>query len=210
MVGGLLDRVPGCTRSVVDGDVLRLGQHTSIRVLHTPCHTRGHVVYHVTSIAQTDGVAAGGGVVFTGDTLFTAGAGLFLEGSAAEMHDNLNRRIAELPPQTVVYCGHEYGQANLEFAAWAEPTNTAIQHKLQWAREQRRQRLSTLGSTIEEEQRTNPFMRVHSALIRERTRAWQEMPYNEADGAEESEWCARVMFAVRQAKNKRAHLQNSA
>ncbi|CAD6196966.1 unnamed protein product [Caenorhabditis auriculariae] len=94
-----------------------------IRSLSTPCHTRGHVCYHVSG-------KNGPGVVFTGDTLFIAGCGKFFEGSADQMHRNLNEILASLPDSTLVYVGHEYTATNLKFAESVEPGNQKVIDKL--------------------------------------------------------------------------------
>ena len=143
VVGSSIDAVPACTHPVEHSATLTLGQRTRVTVLHTPCHTRGHVVYHVQTVDSNDP-----GAVFTGDTLFIAGAGKFFEGSAAEMYHNLHDTISALPDATAVYCGHEYTQSNLEFAAWVEPSNAEVREKLKWAEERRKERLSTLATTV--------------------------------------------------------------
>ncbi|CAB3403843.1 unnamed protein product [Caenorhabditis bovis] len=124
-----------------------------IKCLSTPCHTSGHICYHVTS-------DDGHGVVFTGDTLFIAGCGKFFEGTAPEMHRNLNDVLAKLPDETKVYPGHEYTLSNLKFAKECEPNNKDIEQKLAWSAEKKAKKEVTVPSTIGEEKRINPFMRV--------------------------------------------------
>ena len=140
--------------------------------------------------------------MFTGDTLFIAGAGKFFEGTPAQMHHNLNTVIAALPDDTAVYCGHEYTQSNLEFAAWAEPSNEAVKEKLAWARQRRESKQSTLATTVGEEKRINPFMRVNEPEIRERVGRWVD---KNVDGDD----AVKVMSAVREAKNNNAHKQSA-
>ena len=103
VVGGEVDEVSACTQPVRHGSTFTIGQSTHVTVLFTPCHTRGHVLYHVTSTSPPS--AAQPGVLFTGDTLFIAGAGKFFEGTAAQMHHNLNTTIAKLPDATALYVG---------------------------------------------------------------------------------------------------------
>ena len=112
-------RVEGVTDICKDGDTLELGS-LKISCLATPCHTSGHICYHVTS---EDGES----VVFTGDTLFIAGCGKFFEGDGAQMHSALNEKLAKLPLDTKVYCGHEYTLSNLKFAKHVEPSNKEIE-----------------------------------------------------------------------------------
>lgn len=106
------------SRCVVDGETLELGG-LSVRVLHTPCHTRGHTCYLVS------GDAASPPVVFTGDTLFSGGCGKFFEGDATVMAASL-AKLAALPSETLVACGHEYTASNLAFAAVVEPASAAL------------------------------------------------------------------------------------
>uniref|UniRef100_K3W5L0 hydroxyacylglutathione hydrolase n=1 Tax=Globisporangium ultimum (strain ATCC 200006 / CBS 805.95 / DAOM BR144) TaxID=431595 RepID=K3W5L0_GLOUD len=152
VVGGQGDAVEAVTREVAHGDVVEVGD-LGVHVLHTPCHTRGHVLYHVQD------------ALFTGDTLFVAGCGRFFNGVPSEMHYALNEVIAKLPVTTKIYCGHEYTASNLRFAAHVEPENEAIQKKLAWATEQMKRKESTIPSTIEDELATNPFMRVTQPAV---------------------------------------------
>ncbi|XP_077239261.1 metallo-hydrolase/oxidoreductase superfamily protein [Tasmannia lanceolata] len=152
--GGSLDNVEGCTDKLENGDKFSLGKDVNILSLHTPCHTKGHISYYVTSKAGEDPT------VFTGDTLFVAGCGKFFEGTAEQMYQSLCVTLGSLPKPTRVYCGHEYTEKNLRFALTVEPENEKIKQKLSWAQNQRQKNLPTIPSTIEEEWETNPFMRV--------------------------------------------------
>ncbi|XP_041026037.1 hydroxyacylglutathione hydrolase cytoplasmic isoform X1 [Juglans microcarpa x Juglans regia] len=160
--GGSLDNVKGCTDQVENGDKLVLGAHTNILCLHTPCHTKGHISYYLTSKEEEDLA------VFTGDTLFIAGCGKFFEGTAEQMYQSLCVTLVSLPKPTRVYCGHEYTVKNLQFALTVEPDNVKIQQKITWAQHQRQAGLPTVPSTIEEEIETNPFMRVDQPEVQAR------------------------------------------
>ena len=122
-----------------------------------PCHTPGHVLYHCQD------------ALFTGDTLFIAGCGNLNAGTPAQMHNALNEQIAVLPPATRVFVGHEYTANNLKFAATVEPSNEAIQRKLEWALEKATSKSPTVPSTVKEELETNPFMRVHLPSLQDYT-----------------------------------------
>jgi hydroxyacylglutathione hydrolase len=152
VIGGNDDGVPSVTREVGHGDSVQVGS-LSVSVFHTPCHTRGHVLYLCD------------GALFTGDTLFVAGCGRFFVGTPDEMHYALNEVVAKLPPATQIYCGHEYTVSNLRFAAHVEPQNQAIQKKLAWAIERTTAELPTIPSTVAEELETNPFMRVQQPAV---------------------------------------------
>jgi hydroxyacylglutathione hydrolase len=149
-------RLPGLTRGVENDDVVRAGS-LEARCVHIPGHTLGAVAYYV-----ADGDDR---VVFTGDTLFCAGCGRLFEGTPAQMHASLARLLA-LPPDTRVYCGHEYTESNLRFAAHVEPANADVQRAQQRAAKLRAAGEPTVGTTLEEERRVNPFLRVPSPAIR--------------------------------------------
>ncbi|XP_058075293.1 hydroxyacylglutathione hydrolase cytoplasmic [Magnolia sinica] len=152
--GGSIDNVKGCTNKLENGDKLVLGTDVNILSLHTPCHTKGHISYYVTSKEEEDPA------VFTGDTLFVAGCGKFFEGTAEQMYQSLCVTLGSLPKPTRVFCGHEYTEKNLRFALTVEPENGKTREKLSWAQHQRQGNLPTIPSTIGEELETNPFMRV--------------------------------------------------
>jgi hydroxyacylglutathione hydrolase len=143
-------RIPGITRRLRDGDPIEVGPFRG-RVILIPAHTSGHVAYHFPSEHA----------VFTGDTLFAGGCGRLFEGDAAQMMASL-AKLAALPDDTRVYCGHEYTEKNLRFAATLEPGNEALRTKLETVRGLRRAGKPTVPSTIAEEKATNPFLRTDS------------------------------------------------
>jgi hydroxyacylglutathione hydrolase len=153
-------RIPGITDRVRDRDDVAVGPLRG-RILLIPAHTSGHVAYHFPDERA----------VFTGDTLFAAGCGRLFEGDAAQMMSSLGK-LAALPPETRVYCGHEYTEKNLRFAAALEPGNRAVADKLRRVEALRREGKPTVPSTIAEEKATNPFLRTDSpelaASVRER------------------------------------------
>ena len=151
------DRIGALTNKVGQGDEIEFDS-LRIKVLFTPCHTTGHVLYYF-----DDGTCQ---YLFSGDTLFIGGCGRFFEGTADQMVDALNQ-VAGLPENTKVMCGHEYTVANLSFAAKVDPNNSELQQKLKWAKEQREKGEFTIPSTIAEEKSYNPFMRVHTTPIQE-------------------------------------------
>jgi hydroxyacylglutathione hydrolase len=143
-------RIPTADRLVAEGDIVMLGAHAAT-VLETPAHTAGHINYH---FADDD-------AVFTGDTLFAMGCGRLFEGTAAQMYANL-QRLAELPPETSVYCAHEYTLSNARYAQVAEPDNRAIADRLLEVEAMRERGEATVPTTIALERATNPFMRAQS------------------------------------------------
>src|SRR5215470_15210081 len=110
-VSGVDEPIPGLTARVQDGDRLQVGD-LAAQVIFIPAHTTGHIAYYFPAERA----------VFTGDTLFAGGCGRLFEGDAAQMMSSLGRLTA-LPDETGVYCGHEYTEKNLRFAAMLEPGN---------------------------------------------------------------------------------------
>ncbi len=145
-------RIPEQTRFVEDDEHIEV-EGLSFRCLLVPGHTLGAVAFY------------GQGAVFTGDTLFAGGCGRLFEGTPAMMNTSLNERLASLPPETRVYCGHEYTASNLRFAAHVEPGNAAVQAKAAKVAELRARGEPTVPSTLADERATNPFMRCDSAEI---------------------------------------------
>ena len=112
-------RVPGQNTFAVEGDEVTIGDEVTASILFNPGHTTGAISY----------VLASESVVFTGDTLFAGGCGRIFEGDPPMMHESLHK-IAALAPETRVYCGHEYTQANLRFARAVEPDNQALAERI--------------------------------------------------------------------------------
>ena len=154
------ERIDSLTKKVLHNDTFNLGS-LSIKCLHTPCHTTGHICYFVEENGKDP-------VVFTGDTLFVGGCGRFFEGEPSQMYTALIEILGKLPPHTKVYCGHEYTVNNLKYAQSVEPNNSRIQDKLQWAIDQRLNQNTTIPSTIGEELEYNPFMRVNLDMMQKR------------------------------------------
>jgi len=139
-------RIPGLTRQLREGDrVEALG--IGFEVWEVPGHTLGHIAY----VAD--------GFVLCGDTLFSAGCGRLFEGTPQQMHRSLSR-LAALPAPTRVYCTHEYTLANLAFAAAVEPQRPEVQQEIARVRALRGRGQPSLPSTIGDELRINPFLRV--------------------------------------------------
>jgi hydroxyacylglutathione hydrolase len=149
-------RLPGLSRGVETDDVVRVGE-IAARCIHIPGHTLGAVAYFVDAGPER--------AVFTGDTLFCAGCGRLFEGTPAQMHASLSR-LGELPGDTRVYCGHEYTESNLRFAAHLEPSNADVARARDRSAKLRREGAPTVGTTLDDERRCNPFLRVRSPEIR--------------------------------------------
>jgi hydroxyacylglutathione hydrolase len=155
-------RIPTLDRQVREGDTVSLGR-IEAEVLEVPAHTAGHIAYHLPTEE----------IVFVGDTLFAMGCGRLFEGTAEQMHSNL-QRLAELPPATRVYCAHEYTLSNGRFALAAEPDNEAVRERLSAVEAAREAGEATVPTTIALELATNPFMRARSAAELAERRAWKD------------------------------------
>ena len=170
-------KVPGIDEKVGEGDAFTFGSHR-VEVLDTPGHTAGHITYVIPSAK----------VAFVGDTLFALGCGRVIEGTPQMMWDSL-RKLMALPRDTVVYCGHEYTQANAAFALTIEPDSAALQKRAKAVDEMRAAGKATLPTTIGLELDTNPFLRPHVPAIQRRL------------GQEgKPEW--QVFAEIRERKNK--------
>jgi hydroxyacylglutathione hydrolase len=151
------ESITGCTDPLSGGETIDvLGQ--DVDVLTVGGHTRGHLAYYVP------------GAVFCGDTLFGAGCGRLFEGTPAQMHASL-ARLAALPDDTLVYCAHEYTEANLRFAVAVEPENAALRARIERVAALRAAGRSSVPSTLGEEKATNPFLRCTETAVIEAAQA---------------------------------------
>jgi hydroxyacylglutathione hydrolase len=146
-------RIPGVDIKVADGEVFQFGQ-AAAEVLFVPGHTRGHIAYWFKDSAA----------LFCGDTLFSIGCGRLFEGTPAQMWESLSR-LRQLPPETRVYCAHEYTQSNIRFALTVEPDNAALQRRAAEVQALRARGLPTVPSTLGEELAANPFLRADVAAL---------------------------------------------
>jgi len=168
------DRVKGATRGVDEGDVVELGEIRA-RIIFNPGHTTGGISYWIEAAEA----------VFTGDTLFGAGCGRLFEGTPVMMHASMTK-LAELPPSTRVFFGHEYTAANLKFAEAVEPDNKALATRIEQVTAARAAGQPTTPSTIGEERATNPFLRsavpaVRSAATAEAGMVDRPLPSSDVD-----------------------------
>ncbi|EQD52175.1 Hydroxyacylglutathione hydrolase, partial [mine drainage metagenome] len=146
-----LGRVP--IQPVHEADRILLPSGAVFTVLAVPGHTADHVAYQ------------GEGLLFPGDTLFSAGCGRLFEGRMEDLFASV-QRLGRLDPSTRAYPAHEYTLANLAFAATLEPDNRLIAQYRGQARKQRMQKRATLPTTIGLEHAVNPFLRTATGSIR--------------------------------------------
>ncbi len=149
IVGAKADahRLPRLDVAVGDGETTAFGG-TTARIIDTPGHTRGHIAFYFPD----------GDILLCGDTLFSLGCGRLLEGTPDEMFGSL-RRLAALPPDTLVCCGHEYTESNARFAITVEPNNTALQARVAEVKRLRAAGQATVPSRLSDELAENPFLR---------------------------------------------------
>ncbi|WP_343817916.1 hydroxyacylglutathione hydrolase [Colwellia asteriadis] len=143
-------KIIGLTHKVNQGDIVTLPElQCQFSIKELPGHTLDHIAY-----IHDD-------MVFCGDTLFSGGCGRLFEGTPAQMHHSL-AKLTALPEHTLVYCAHEYTQANLEFAATVEPNNIMLQQYREKVLALRQQSQATIPTTIGIEKAINPFLRSNS------------------------------------------------
>lgn len=141
---GHVDRVVG------EGSSIEVGPLT-FEVLHTPGHTPEHVSFY----------AHEPGLLFCGDVLFVAGCGRIMGSDASTLWRSL-QRLAALPGDALVFCGHEYTEESLRFALTVEPENDDIEQRLDEVRTMLARDVPTVPTTIAEELKTNVFLRAGS------------------------------------------------
>ncbi|WAC29168.1 hydroxyacylglutathione hydrolase [Ancylobacter sp. SL191] len=141
------DTIPGVDVTVVDGDPVAVGSLVG-RVLETPGHTKGHIVFLFEEAR----------LLFAGDTLFVLGCGRPFECDPPVLWESL-LRLRALPDDIAVYCGHEYTLSNARFALSVDPDNEALKAKAVEVEALVAAGKPTLPTTIGAEKATNPFMR---------------------------------------------------
>lgn len=156
-------QVPGLTQGVEGGQTITFAGHEG-RVLTTEGHLAGHVSFVFEDLA------------FTGDSLFTGGCGYLFTGPPAAMHEGL-ARLAALPPETWIFCAHEYTEDNLRFALSLEPDNLALRERVARVASVRREGRATVPERLAVELETNPFLRTHAPeLVASVARALPDLP----------------------------------
>jgi hydroxyacylglutathione hydrolase len=148
VVGAVADRhrLPRLDQAVAEGDTVRLG-NASGTVIETPGHTRGQINYFF----------ADGDILLSGDTLFSLGCGRLIEGTAEEMFASL-RKLAALPGDTQVCCGHEYTESNARFALAVDPDNADLHAFVGKVEQLRAAGQPSVPSALADELKANPFL----------------------------------------------------
>ena len=151
-----VERISSIDVVASDGDPVKLGEWEA-RVIDVSGHTNGHIAYHLPQAA----------IAFVGDSVFALGCGRMFEGEPQQFWDSLSR-IKALPPETTLYCAHEYTQANARFALHADPDNPLLRLYASEIDKKRAAGQPTVPMTLARELDTNPFLRADSDALRDR------------------------------------------
>jgi hydroxyacylglutathione hydrolase len=149
-------KIAGVDRTVANGDTVSLGDWPA-QVIDVGGHTMGHIAYHLPEA----------GIAFVGDSLFALGCGRMFEGTPEQFWASLSR-LRTLPPETTLYCAHEYTQANARFACHADPDNVELQLYAGEVDARRARGEPTVPMQLSRELATNPFLRADDEHMRNR------------------------------------------
>ena len=153
VIGPRGGHISGITKSVAQGDMVKLpAVGCEFSVIEVPGHTLDHIAFY------------GHNALFCGDTLFAAGCGRLFEGTPGQMHRSLNK-IKRLPPDTAIYCTHEYTLANVKFALAVDPENEQLMAYSEWVNTTRANDLPTLPSDLATQRKVNPFLRCDDPAV---------------------------------------------
>ena len=147
-------RIPGIDILLEENQKQKIG-NLEFEVIFIPGHTKGHIAFFFSKEK----------IAFTGDTLFSLGCGRVFEGTHEEMFYSLNK-IKNLPPDTKIYCGHEYTKSNLNFCLAYDPRNTFLKEKAIDIQKKLNSNLPTIPSILDQEIKTNIFLRCNDPEIK--------------------------------------------
>ena len=148
-------RIPNMDRGVGAGDIIKVGKTVELECLDTP----GHTMCHICLLSHTDQPA-----LFSGDTLFNAGAGNCHNGGhPEELYETFRKQLDALGENTLLYPGHDYLVNNLEFTLDREPDNAAAKQMLDSCRDQNPD--EALVTTLAKEREMNTFFRLRSPAV---------------------------------------------
>ena len=147
-------RIPGIDILLEENQKQKIG-NLEFEVIFIPGHTKGHIAFFFSKEK----------IAFTGDTLFSLGCGRVFEGTHEEMFYSLNK-IKNLPPDTKIYCGHEYTKSNLDFCLAYDTQNTSLKEKAIDIQKKLNSNLPTIPTILGQEIRTNIFLRCNDPEIK--------------------------------------------
>jgi len=132
--------------SLKNGDEINIPElQINYKIIEIPGHTRGHIAYYDKKN------------LFCGDTLFACGCGKIFDGTHEQMYNSL-KKISALPKDTKIYCAHEYTKKNISFALSLDPDDTNLKLRKALVFNMK----NTIPSSLEEELKTNPFLKCTS------------------------------------------------
>ena len=149
------DRIPGIDISVSDNEVWKSGNFEA-KIIYIPGHTSGHIAFYFYKNE----------ILFSGDTLFSLGCGRVFEGTHQDMFNSLNK-LKALPPETKIFCGHEYTKTNLDFCLKYDTNNSSLKEKSIKINSLLKKNLPTIPTTIDDELKSNIFLRCNNSLIKQ-------------------------------------------
>ena len=147
-------RIPGIDILLKDNQIIKIGG-LKFKVIFIPGHTTGHIAF----FSEKEKI------VFTGDTLFSLGCGRIFEGTQKDMFGSLSK-LKKLPPDTKIYCGHEYTKKNLDFCKKFDPTNEYLKERERSINSSLIKQSPTIPTTIEVELKTNIFLRCDETRVK--------------------------------------------
>jgi hydroxyacylglutathione hydrolase len=160
------EKLAEATERLNDRDFVKLGT-TTVTLLHTPGHTEGSVCYYIFQEEYQP-------ILFTGDTLFLGGMGAFFEGSARAILSTIEK-LKTLPDETLIFPGHEYSEYTLRFARYIDGKNSSALAKGRWVFRRRNRYFCTIPMTMKEEKSYNPFLRLGTEAVQEKTSTHTEL-----------------------------------
>lgn len=149
------NRIPGIDICLLENQEEKIG-NLKFKVIFIPGHTSGHIAFYFSEEK----------IVFTGDTLFSLGCGKVFEGTHEDMFNSL-AKLKSLPPETRVYCGHEYTKTNLDFCLKYDPKNTLLKDKSLLIHSKIKENLPTIPTTIGDEIKLNIFLRYDDIRLKQ-------------------------------------------
>ena len=149
------NRIPGIDICLLENQEEKIG-NLKFKVIFIPGHTSGHIAFYFSEEK----------IVFTGDTLFSLGCGKVFEGTHEDMFNSL-AKLKSLPPETRVYCGHEYTKTNLDFCLKYDPKNTLLKDKSLLINSKIKENLPTIPTTIGDEIKLNIFLRYDDIRLKQ-------------------------------------------
>lgn len=151
-----VEKVGEIDRIIAHGDTVKLGDWRA-DVFDASGHTNGHIAFHLPQAR----------IAFVGDCVFALGCGRMFEGEPRQFWESLDR-VRQLPPETTLYCAHEYTAANAKFALHADPANAALEAYVAEIITKREAGEATVPTVLERELATNPFLRADNPTIMEK------------------------------------------